>query len=382
MAQPTAARPTAARPRDDAGAPFVHDTWYIAALRSELDGPVLARTVLGVGVAVFRDPSGRVVALRNRCPHRGYPLSEGTLGDDGVLTCGYHGFRFQPDGTCVGVPGQDNIPKGSDVQSFPTTENGPFVWIWLGDPAAADPGLIPSEAGFDDPSFRFVAGHVVIEGHHQLIADNVLDLSHESFIHATKIGTRDVAETGITSASDESRWMVTASRVMKDAACPPTYQTRTGLRSPIDREQHISFFVPALYVLDTLVVEAESVHDPATGPRRPFLGKVVYGLTPMSERRTHYFFAIGRDYAMDDAAMDDAVREGQHCLIDEDAHAVAVLQQLADEEGPTPEVSTRLDTAALIARRMLARRLRAQSARPAAPAPPVRSRAAVPAPAS
>ncbi|MEO3858179.1 aromatic ring-hydroxylating dioxygenase subunit alpha [Acrocarpospora sp. B8E8] len=341
--------------------PFVRNAWYIAALRSECGERMLARSVLGVSVTLFRTRSGRTVALRNRCSHRGYPLSEGSLGPDDVITCGYHGFRFDAAGTCLSVPGQSGIPGGSDLRSFPAAENGPFVWIWMGDPALADPAEIPAETGFGDPSFRFVSGHVVIDAGHTLIADNVLDLSHESFIHATKIGSREVAETGITSESDEKRWLVRASRVMRDVECPPTYRERTGLGSPIDREQHISFFVPSLYVLDVMVVAAESKHDPATGPRRPYLGKVVYGLTPLSEKRTHYFFAIGRDYAQDDPQMDAAVHEGQLCLIDEDAYAVAVLQRLAEEEGPMPEVSTRLDTAALIARRMLARRLRAET---------------------
>ena len=358
MAAPLA-RPAPERPQ------FVRNTWYIAALRSELDGPMLARTILGTSVNLYRTSDGTPVALRNRCPHRGYPLSEGTLGPDDVITCGYHGFRFGPDGTCLSVPGQQAVPAHADVQTYPVVENGPFVWIWMGDPALADPAEIPAETGFADPSFTFVPGHVVIDANHQLIADNVLDLSHESFIHATKIGTRDVAETGITSRSDESRWLVEASRIMPDAECPPTYRERTGLQSPIDREQHIHYFVPALYVLDVSVVKAASVHDPTDGPRRPYLGKVVYGLTPLSARRTHYFFAIGRDYALGDAAMDEAVREGQLCLIEEDAAAVAILQELEDEEGPSPEVSTRLDTAALIARRMLARRLRAEAAAPA-----------------
>jgi phenylpropionate dioxygenase-like ring-hydroxylating dioxygenase large terminal subunit len=355
------AQPAVARPRAETSQPFVRNVWYIAALRSEVDGPMLGRTILGVSVVLYRTRAGKVVALRNRCPHRGYPLTEGKLGDDDVLACGYHGFRFAPDGTCLSVPGQDNIPGRSDVRSFPVTENGPFVWIWMGDPALADPAAIPAETGFADPAFRFVPGNVVIDANHELIADNVLDLSHESFIHATKIGTREVAETPITSSSTESRWMVQASRVMRDVECPPTYRERTGLQSPIDREQHINFFVPSLYVLDTMVVAAESRHDPADGPRRAYHGKVIYGLTPLSERQTHYFFAIGRDYAQDDPQMDAAVHEGQLCLIEEDAHAVAVLQNLMETEGPEFEVSIRLDTAALIARRMLARRLRAEA---------------------
>ena len=91
MAAPLA-RPAPERPQ------FVRNTWYIAALRSELDGPMLARTILGTSVNLYRTSDGTPVALRNRCPHRGYPLSEGTLGPDDVITCGYHGFRFGPDG--------------------------------------------------------------------------------------------------------------------------------------------------------------------------------------------------------------------------------------------------------------------------------------------
>jgi len=36
----------------------------------------------------------RVFAIANRCPHEGYPLSEGTLGADCVLTCNWHNWKF------------------------------------------------------------------------------------------------------------------------------------------------------------------------------------------------------------------------------------------------------------------------------------------------
>jgi len=38
--------------------------------------------------------SGRLFAIANRCPHEGYPLSEGTLGPDCVLTCNWHNWKF------------------------------------------------------------------------------------------------------------------------------------------------------------------------------------------------------------------------------------------------------------------------------------------------
>ncbi len=335
---------------------FVRNEWYVVALRRELGDGLLARTVLGESVVLYRSASGDPVALRNRCSHGGFPLSEGTLKDD-IITCGYHGFRFGCDGVCLSVPGQSKIPARADVRRYPLAENGPFVWIWPGDPERADPARIPAETGFRDDRYTFVSGLAMIEGNHSLIADNVMDLSHESFIHATKIGSREVAETPITTDNDEGRWVVRAERIMHAVECPPTYAERTGLRSPIDRSQHIQFFVPSLYVLDTRVAPAEGAAQPPGQPERDFLGKVVYAMTPEAESRTHYFFAIGRDYAHGNPAFDDNVYEGQMCLIDEDAAAVKILQAMRDAEGAPTEVSIRLDTAALVARRMLKRRL-------------------------
>src|ERR1700720_4273268 len=37
---------------------------------------------------------GRIFALANRCPHEGYPLSEGTEGPGCVLTCNWHNWKF------------------------------------------------------------------------------------------------------------------------------------------------------------------------------------------------------------------------------------------------------------------------------------------------
>lgn len=335
---------------------FIENAWYVVALRRELEANLLSRRVLGTSVVLYRDRTGGVVALRDRCTHRGYPLSEGTLKDD-VITCGYHGFCFDRTGACVSVPAQDNAPRRATVRAYPVAENGPFVWIWPGDPALADPGDIPAETGFGDESYTFVSGNVVIDGNYRLVVDNLLDLSHESFIHATKIGSREVAETPITTHHDPDRWLVRAKRVMKACQCPPTYQARTGLQSPIDRLQYLQYFVPSLYVLDAVVAPAADVEPPPGQPERAFKGKVVYGLTPETERSTHYFFAIGRDYSLGDDRFDADVYEGQMCLIDEDARAIAILQILAEQEGPPEEISVRFDAAALAARRMLAERL-------------------------
>lgn len=340
---------------------FIQNAWYVVALRREIEDRLFSRRVLGTSVVLYRDSVGKVVALRDRCSHRGYPLSEGTLKDD-VITCGYHGFCFSASGECLRVPGQGTAPSRARVRSYPVVENGPFVWIWPGRPELADPSAIPTETGFADDRYTFVSGNVVIEGNYRLVVDNLLDLSHESFIHATKIGTTEVAETPITTDHDYDCWVARAERVMKACECPPTYQARTGLRSPIDRLQRLQYFVPALYLLDTVVEPAAGVNPPPGQPERSFRGKVVYGLTPDTERTTHYFFAIGRDYALGDGQFDAGVYDGQICLIEEDARAIAILQAAAESEGPPEEISVRFDAAALAARRMLDERLDLEAA--------------------
>mgnify|MGYP002037594384 FL=1 len=40
-------------------------------------------------VALFHSPKG-VYACNNRCPHEGYPLSQGTLAEGCVPTCNWH----------------------------------------------------------------------------------------------------------------------------------------------------------------------------------------------------------------------------------------------------------------------------------------------------
>lgn len=338
---------------------FVMNEWYVVALREEVTDQLMERRVLGRSVVLFRRADGTPVALRNRCSHRGYPLTAGILKND-TLQCGYHGFVFDCSGTCISVPGQQNIPTKAKVQAYPLIEVGPFVWMWAGDPAGADPTSVPPESGFLDDEFTFVSGHVPIACHYMLIVDNLLDLSHETYIHATKIGSAEVAESPIMAAAEEARWLVTSRRHMEGAECPPTYRDRTGLQSPIDRTQDIKFFAPALYVLDTRIAAAGTPIGPDGHDPDAFHGKVVYAITPEDDAHSHYFFAIGRDYLRDDPKVDDSVREGQLALIGEDADAVQLIQQMQDLEGATPEASIRLDSAALMARRMVARRLAAE----------------------
>ena len=71
----------------------------------------------------------RVFAIANRCPHEGYPLSEGTLGPGCVLTCNWHNWKFDlASGTAL---------YGRDpVRTYPTEIRDGQIFIDLSDPPA------------------------------------------------------------------------------------------------------------------------------------------------------------------------------------------------------------------------------------------------------
>jgi vanillate O-demethylase monooxygenase subunit len=77
----------------------------------------LKRTVLGQRLVLFRTQAGAPVALDDRCAHRSFPLSAGTLEGDAVV-CGYHGLRYDAAGDCIQVPSQKSCPKGIGFARF------------------------------------------------------------------------------------------------------------------------------------------------------------------------------------------------------------------------------------------------------------------------
>jgi phenylpropionate dioxygenase-like ring-hydroxylating dioxygenase large terminal subunit len=113
---------------------FLKNCWYVAAWDHELiDGRMLARTILEEGVLLYKSESGKVVALRDRCCHRGVPLHLGRREGD-CVRCMYHGLKFDPTGKCIQIPGQEVVPAKLGVKSYPVVEKDHLVWIWMGDP--------------------------------------------------------------------------------------------------------------------------------------------------------------------------------------------------------------------------------------------------------
>ena len=119
---------------------MLRNYWYTACGSSRLQAAPLAARVLDYDLVLFRDSGQAAHALRDRCCHRGVKLSLGRI-TEGLLACGYHGWRYEGSGHCVHVPSLTagrQIPETFRVPSYPCLEQDGYVWVWLGeDPPTA-----------------------------------------------------------------------------------------------------------------------------------------------------------------------------------------------------------------------------------------------------
>jgi phenylpropionate dioxygenase-like ring-hydroxylating dioxygenase large terminal subunit len=348
---------------------IVRNQWYVAAYGREVGRELFSRTVCGESILFWRTDAGQVTAMSDRCVHRRFPLSESPsrlVGD--TVVCGYHGFTYGADGVCVAVPGQTRIPRTARLKAYPVVEQDSLVWVFIGDPDRADSTQIARAPWLAMEGWTTVSGMEPLAARASLLVDNLMDLSHETYLHGGYIGTPEVAETPITTEVDEEAGIVHVSRHMDDAACPPFYAKSTGIGGRITRWQDIEFTPPCLYKLHSRVAPVGVLpNEDGTDPDA-FHVEVVYAITPETETSTHDFWAVARDFALDDEGVSDFLRQSNRTVVLQDVVALNVLEQvIAGEPDGYQELSINIDTGGLAARRLI-NRMAAQAHVQAVPA--------------
>jgi phenylpropionate dioxygenase-like ring-hydroxylating dioxygenase large terminal subunit len=336
---------------------IVGNQWYVAAYAREVGRELFSRTICGESILFWRTGSGEVTAMSDRCVHRRFPLSQSPshlVGD--TVVCGYHGFTYGADGVCVAVPGQTRIPRTARLKVYPVVEQDSFVWVFIGDPDRADATRIPRAPWLAQEGWTTVSGMEPLAARASLLVDNLMDLSHETYLHGGYIGTPEVAETPITTEVDDQAGIVYVSRHMDDAECPPFYAKSTGLSGRIARWQDIEFTPPCLYKLHSRIAPVGSVpNEDGTDPDA-FHVEVVYAITPETETSTHDFWAVSRDFALGDEEVSEFLRENNRTVVLQDVVALDVLESvIAGEADGYQELSINIDTGGLAARRLIAR---------------------------
>ncbi|MEN9785331.1 MAG: hypothetical protein RLZZ299_595 [Pseudomonadota bacterium] len=170
----------------------VRDFWYIVAESDELSGDtVLARTVLGESLAVFRDGDGVARVLRDRCMHRAMPLSYGTV-ENGCLRCPYHGWLYRGDGGVAEVPAEGPAQRevaGRRTRAYAAREQDGYVYVRLSDSPADDvaPFAMPH---WDTPGWGRVRLQNRFSNSVTNCVENFIDVPHTVFVHPGIFRTR------------------------------------------------------------------------------------------------------------------------------------------------------------------------------------------------
>jgi phenylpropionate dioxygenase-like ring-hydroxylating dioxygenase large terminal subunit len=237
---------------------FLRNSWYVGASDHEIGRQPLRRVLLGEPIVFFRTEDGAPVAFEDRCAHRHLPLSMGKLIGD-TLQCHYHGLRYDRTGACVRVPGQDMIPPSARVRTYPVVQRYHWVWVWMGDPALADPDRITDFHWLDDPNWGAKGQYLHVRANWQLIVDNLLDLTHLAFVHETTIGNSALVEHASVKVQ-RSQDNVLVTRWIIDQPAPPTFVKVGGFTGNVDRWQIIDFAPPAFLRLDVGATRRRHLH--------------------------------------------------------------------------------------------------------------------------
>jgi vanillate O-demethylase monooxygenase subunit len=343
-------------------ATFPSNAWYAAAYDVEAGRHLLGRTVAGRKMVIYRRADGSAVALEDACWHRLLPLSLGRLEGDEVV-CGYHGLVFNGDGVCTHMPSQETLNPSACVHAFPIVERHRFLWVWPGDPALADPATIPDLHWMNAEGWAGDGKVIHVKCDYRLVIDNLMDLTHETFVHGSSIGNRAVAEAPFVATHGDRTATVT--RWMEGIEPPPFWAGQIrharGYVGKVDRWQIIRFEAPCTVAIDVGVAEA-GTGAPQGDRSRGVNGYVINTITPETETTCHYFWAFARNYALGEQRLTHELREGVARIFREDEVVLEAQQRSIDENPGRRFNNLNIDSGALWSRRLIERMIERETA--------------------
>ena len=257
------------------------------------------------------------------------------------------------------MQGQTQIPSGANVHRYPVIEQWGFVWVWIGDAALADSRKIPDWHFLDHPDWCAKGEYLHLKCNYQLIVDNLLDLSHLTFVHSRTLGSaakldqvqikNEIAADSITN----SRWLI-------DIEPPPTY-ARGNFKGNVDRWQITKYQPPAFVSLD-----AGAAATGSGAPEGNFgnaIGLHTFNaMTPETNKTTHYFWLIAQSRALQDGNLENSIFDDIQRTVQEDVEVFEAQQRSLELKPDAAMVTIRSDAAPIAARRIIDRLVRAEQA--------------------
>jgi phenylpropionate dioxygenase-like ring-hydroxylating dioxygenase large terminal subunit len=309
--------------------PFVRNLWYPGAWAHDVrPQATLYRKIINEPLLFTRRDDGRPVVLTNVCPHRFAPLHLGHKECDRIR-CGYHGLEFDLDGRCVRNPNAPGtIPTALKLRSYPVSEKHTMLWVWMGE-QPPDERLIPDFSVLDGSGdgLSRQTSTFSMKVNVELVANNLMDLSHASFLHAGLIAVPEHADAEI--KTTQHGQTVTCERWSRNAPVPKVFDLlfrRDGKN--VDFWNTMRWNPPACFLLDV------GCHAPGASPAEGAGYRGIHILAPATDTTTHYHVGIVRKQAREGDAEIEAeiARLRSHAFQNQDAPMLEAMQEMLGVE--------------------------------------------------
>lgn len=337
---------------------FLKNAWYVAHWSADVSHSLTSQRIHGCQIVFYRKADGSPVALEDACPHRKLPLSDGKLTGDAV-ECGYHGLTFDGTGHCVAAPTQpDKIPTRARVHSYPVIDRYRLLWIWMGDPALANPDLIFPIENYDDPSWGLTDGGVMdVDCDYLWVCDNLLDPSHVAWVHVTSFaggGTEDVPL-----EVQKTERGVIVSRWINDRPPSPYYAKLVSFDGHCDRLQHYEMCAPGIGLNKSIYTPVGTGGPGMTDVDGTFVNISYNFMTPIDADRTRYFWFQHRNSLADDAEVSKYMNDGARMAFEEDREVLVKVHN-GMKNAESPQLDLGLDAGAKLFRLHMTRLIEAE----------------------
>jgi len=314
------------------------DCWYAVARSADVTHALTAVRAVGRPVVLFRTSSGEAVALEDRCAHRAYPLSAGTLDGD-TIRCGLCGFVYDAGGQCVSVPTQTRVPLGAFVDAYPVRESDGLVWAWFGEPGRARLHRLPELPWLVDATWATVSGRRTVQASFLLLHENFADVTQVPFV-APEISPAVLGSVPPPLQVTVSETTVSLRREFPPARMPAWQSALVGLP---DTEEFAT--VQEGYLLSPAVWV--DYWDVQTTPEAWARLRFTQLVTPIDERSSRLLWAVSRDFAVADGSATEELTAMFGNYYARVLVAMETAQGVIDLDGPGREVNVSADVVGL-----------------------------------
>jgi vanillate O-demethylase monooxygenase subunit len=227
----------------------------------------------------------------------------------------------------------------------------------MGDPNRADPALLPDNFSCDHPDWRYVPGYLHYSTNYLLIADNLLDFSHLSYVHAATLG----GSTAIAQARPTIEKLpqgIKVSRHISDIPPPGYYRQMRHFEGNVDRWFIYDFLLPGTLLMHSGARPVGASPDDESNTVRLHSCQT---LTPETETSTHYFFQQACRVDQGGDAIARVIYDQLVVAFDEDQAMITAQARNLAARPEAPLLPLHMDGALTQFRRLLARRVEAEA---------------------